>query len=248
MKSKLILPLAFLLLFSYRAETQETVTVSTGEWAPYTTEEDEFHGVALHIVSAAFQAVGLQVEYQWYPWARAMHEAEVSNTDFSGIWFYNEDRASKFDYTDPVISSVNVFFKRKDNDFDWTDYDSFPKDKLVGRTISYSYGEEFDEAVKTGRVNVDDARNDTLNFRKLIRGRIDAFAVTDLVGYALLKKEFRFEMELLDTHPMPISEAPLHLISAKGNRRSESLIPRFNRGMEMLRESGDLDRILDLYR
>lgn len=181
MKNQHILPWVFLLLFSYRAETQETVTVSTGEWAPYTTGEDEFHGAALHIVSAAFQAVGLEVGYPWYPWARAMHEAEVSNTDFSGIRFCNEGRESGFDYTDPVVSSVNVFSNRKDNDFDWTDYDSFPQGKPVGRTISCSYGEEFDEAVKTGRISTDDARNDTLNFRKLIRGRIDAFAVTYLV-------------------------------------------------------------------
>ena len=141
------------------------------------------------------------------------------------------------------------FFKRKDNDFDWVDFDSFPKDQLVGRTHTYSYGQHFDAAVADGKITVDDAPNDILNFRKLIRGRIDAFAISELVGYDMLRQQFPGgQVAALEAHPIEISTAPLHLIAAKGSTRAAALIEQFNQGTALLESSGELDQILDSYK
>ena len=235
--------------FIGKAVAQDTVVISTGEWAPFTSESMENNGVGLHIITAAFAQVGLNVEYQWLPWTRAMEDAEQSKVDFSGIWFYNDERAQKFSYTVPVVGSSNVFFKRSDSDFDWSDFDSFPQDKVVGRTHTYSYGQYFDEAVADGKIQVDDAPNDILNFRKLIRGRIDAFAISELVGYDMLRQQFKpEEVAMLEAHPIKISTAPLHLIAAKGNTRAAGLIEQFNEGMAQLESSGELEAILDSYK
>ena len=87
---------AWFLTAPITSSAQDTVVISTGEWAPFTSESMDNNGVGLHIISAAFAQVGLEVEYQFLPWTRAMEDAEQSKVDFSGIWFYNDERAQKF--------------------------------------------------------------------------------------------------------------------------------------------------------
>ena len=240
--------LAFGSTLSTLASAQETVVISSGEWAPYTSENLENYGIGPHIISAAFAKVGINVEYRWYPWTRAMQEAEDSSVDFSGIWYYNEDRASRFAYTEPVVSSSNVFFHRKDREFDWSDFESFP-DVTIGRTATYSYGQAFDEAAEAGKVQIEEAPSDLLNFRKLIRGRIDAFPAPELVGFDMLKGQFTpTEAQMITAHPKALTEAPLHLIAARDNARAVALIEQYNEGRRLLIQSGELQEILNSYR
>lgn len=227
---------------------ERTITISTGEWAPFVSESLDGYGIAPRIVTAAFGKVDVDVEYRFYPWARAMREAQENKVDFSGFWFHTEERAETLSFTESMVDSPNVFFYRKDRQFDWTDFDTFP-DKTVGSTLSYSYSQAFDSAVESGKVKVEVEENDLLNFRKLLRGRIDAFPIAELVGYDLIKREFsETEVAMLEVHPVKISAAPLHLVTARDNPESAANIALFSEGLKQLRESGELDRILSEYR
>lgn len=240
--------LAWFVFGSLAAAQSTTVTISTGEWAPFVSENLEHYGIAPRIITAALEEVGITPQYRFSPWARAMKEAEEQVVEFSGIWFYNEERAQRFRYSEPVVSSANVFFYRKDRPFDWDDFTRFP-DQVVGITRNYSYGQVFDEAAEVGLVQTEVTGSDILNFRKLLRGRIDAFPIGELVGYDLLRREFNaFEREMIEVHPKEISDAPLHLITAHDNTEGLALLERFNEGMAALRDNGELQRILDEYR
>ena len=225
----------------------ETITISTGEWAPFVSESLQHYGVAPRIVTAAFEQVGIKVEYQFFPWARAMKVVEDGQADLSGFWFFNEERAGKFNYTESLVDSPNVFFYRKDKPFDWDNFENFPA-KVIGTTLSYSYSQAFDTAVESGKVNVEVEETDILNFRKLIRGRIDAFPIAELVGHDLLRTEFsRSESDLLAVHETKISAAPLHLIGSK-SQATQQTIELFDKGLAMLKSSGEYKAILDSYR
>ncbi len=249
--SKISLCSAFILLTLWTSSLwaqSQTVRISTGEWGPFVSESLNHYGIAPQIITAAFNKVGLKTEYLFYPWTRAMKEAEDQRSDLTGIWFFNDERSERFDYSDNVLSSTNIFFYNKKNPFDWSDFESFPRSK-VGVTRGYSYSAQFDEAVEEGLVDVEKTENDELNFRKLLRGRIDAFVMAELVGFDMLKQKFSAaDQEKISTHPNKVSSAPLHLLSAKGNAKGKELIGKFNKGMALLKQSGELDAILAKYR
>ena len=246
--AKTLLVLSTVLGSTAAVGAERTVTISTGEWAPFVSESLQGYGIAPRIVTAAFGKVDVDVEYVFYPWARAMREAQEKKVDFSGFWFHTEERAKTLTYTESMVDSPNVFFYRKDRKFDWSDFNNFP-DKTIGTTLSYSYSQAFDDAVNTGKVSAEVEETDLLNFRKLLRGRIDAFPIAELVGYDLIKREFSAsEVAMLDVHPVKISAAPLHLITARDNPEAEAKMALFSEGLKQLRESGELDRILSEYK
>lgn len=231
------------------AQAQDTVTISSGEWAPFTSENLPHFGIGPHIVTAAFAKAGLKAEYQWYPWTRAMKEAEDGNVDFTAIWVYNEDRGRRFNYSNPVVYSNSVFFYRTSEDFDWNGYDDFPRNTVVGTTRGYSYGQAFDDAANARKFDVDITRTDLLNFKKLMRGRIDLFPIDELVGYDILKNSFTAtEVQRVIAHPRALSTEPMHLLRSKKHPQGSELLNQFNKGLQLLKSSGEYDKILDSYK
>ncbi len=54
------------------AQTSKVIRLTNGEWQPYLSEDTPHHGFASHIVTEAFALVGVEVEYGFFPWSRAM--------------------------------------------------------------------------------------------------------------------------------------------------------------------------------
>ena len=238
-------------LFPIRSAAQNMVEISTGEWAPFLSEHLEHGGIATQIVTAAFAAVGIDVLYRWYgdAWERAKLDAEHGKVDFSAVWYHTEERARIFKYSEPVIDVATVFFFHKDVPFFWRSYDTIDPRNVIGVTRGYSYSAEFDSAKESGAFRYEIADRDILGFRKLLRKRIDAFVIGELVGQNLLRRNFSpTEVASLAVHPLKISKAPLFLIMSRTNSRAPSLLVRFNEGMQKLRNSGEHEEILRQYR
>ena len=243
--------LSVAMLIPVRGLAQGTVTISNGEWAPFLSEHLPHGGIATHIVTAAFVAVGLNVEYRWYGdfWERAKRDTELGKVDFSAVWYHTEERARKFAFTDPVIDVATVFFYHKDSPFDWDGLDTIAPGKVIGVTRGYSYTAEFDAAKQAGRFRYEVADRDILNFRKLLRRRIDTFVIGELVGRDILRRSFSStEVAALAVHPKKIDEAPMYLITSKNHPRAPALLARFNEGIRLLRDNGEYEAILRHYR
>ena len=238
-------------LVPVRGVTQNTVTISNGEWAPFLSKDWEYGGIATRIVTAAFATVGIDIVYRWYgdSWERAKLDAKQGKVDFSAVWYYTEERAKTFAYTEPVIDVATVFFYHKDVPFDWENYDTIESHKVIGVTRGYSYTAEFDSAKKAGEFKYEVADRDILNFRKLLRKRIDAFVIGELVGQDILRKNFSpSERAILMVHPLEISKAPMYLITSRDHPQASALLERFNKGIRLLKDSGEHEAILRNYR
>lgn len=246
-----VVAFAATLLIPIRGTAQEMVTISTGEWAPFLSEQMEHGGIVTRIVTAAFSAVDVYVAYRWYgeSWERAKQDALHGKVDLSAVWYHTEDRARVFTFTDSVIDVATVFFYHKDAPFDWRSLNAIDASKVIGVTRGYSYSQEFDAAKEAGLFRHEVADRDTLNFRKLLRRRIDAFVIGELVGHDILNRSFSpSERTALAVHPLKISKAPMFLIAAKDNPRAAPLLARFNDGLRLLRDSGGYEAIMREYR
>ena len=162
------------LLTSTGIFAEETIRITIGEWAPFLSKDLKHYGLAARIVTESFALEGVKVEYGFFPWARSKFFAQEGEWDGSAVWMHNSERAKDFLFSDSVVEVKNIFFHLKSYSFDWNTIDDL-KGIPIGGTIEYSYGEEFQNAEKTGEIEVQRAPSDEINFRKLLAGRIKIF-------------------------------------------------------------------------
>jgi polar amino acid transport system substrate-binding protein len=244
MKALRLIILVCLLLLGQSALADETINITTGEYAPWTSEKLKHLGFSSHVISEAFKLEGYEVKFTFYPWKR-VYEAAKSGDRFqaSSWWYLSEERATEFHYSEPLLVDSTVFFHLKENAIpDWNNLDDL-KGKRIGATAGYTYTPEFWEAAKSGHLDIQEASSDELNFKKLLKGRIDMFPTSDLVGQKLLKERFgSVAAESVTFHPIPLLSSPGHLLFSKKLPNGNELVSIFNRGLAKLRESGRYDQ------
>ena len=262
--------LIFGLVLSIQAFSKSKVTIAAGDWPPFLKKKGLAHmGVGAHIVTSAFKKVGVKVKYRFLPWAKGMTEAKKGKkVDGAILWLKKPDREEIFHYSNRVMAETNVFFHLKNKPFkcagngkllDTQCMKDIADRKLkVGGIFKFSYSDSFDKAVgKSG--DKDDSskaiiknfkreRKSILNFKKLIKGKIDIYPQEINVGYYELNNQIKKKSDSSKvTHfKVPLQENPSYLIMPKKNGFSKGLVDKFNEGLEKLRKSGEYDKMLVL--
>ena len=128
------------------------------------------------------------------------------------IWSYSPEREIEFNYSEAIFKDTMVFFYLRKKTFDWNTISNL-NGVRIGATSSYNYGKEFNDAEKSGEINVQWVPSDKMNFDKLIAGRIDVFPWELSSGHAFLKKHIKEQQALLVTHhPRSLKEDTYHLL------------------------------------
>ncbi|TRO17139.1 transporter substrate-binding domain-containing protein [Ectopseudomonas mendocina] len=237
---------AFLLLVLMLGSVQaaERVRLTNGEWPPYLGETLPHHGVASRIVAEAFALQGVEVQWEFHPWARSLKMAEQGQRDGSAVWLYNPEREQRFHISEPVVESGYYLFHLKDRAFDWANIEDL-RDLRIAGTRGYDYGEAFQRAEAAGKFEVMRLNGDEQGLRQLLAGRIDLFPVDKVVGFDLLYQKFSAaERQRLSFHHKPLRSDSLHLLLSREVAGNTELMQRFNRGLAQLRDSGKISRYL----
>jgi polar amino acid transport system substrate-binding protein len=220
------------------------VRLTNGEWSPYLGQQLPYKGVASRIIAEAFALQGIEVDWEFYPWARSMQMAERGQRDGSAVWMRNSRREANFFISDQVVESTYYLFHRKYYSFDWSQVADLQGRRLAG-TRRYDYGEAFQQAEASGQLRVNRVTNDETAFRQLIAGRVDLFPIDKVVGFNMLHLHFSAaEREQLSFHPKPLRSDSLHLLLSRKVPGNAELIVRFNQGLAQLRESGTIAQYL----
>ncbi|MGI0116246.1 substrate-binding periplasmic protein [Zooshikella sp. RANM57] len=232
--------------FANAASSQENVVrLTNGEWPPFLSEHYKNYGAASDIVSQAFELEGINIQYGFFMWDKAMNLAAAGEWDGSLVWTWNEERERLFYYSDPVITLRTVFFHRVDTVFDWKEWSDL-KGKRVGATRGYYYGEDFKQAESSQLIEVIRQDTDLDNFKKLLRRKMDLFVIDTEIGYELLNTHFPPGIrQLVTSHPKPLRETSFHLLLSKKVKYSQQWMRLFNKGLKELKSRGEYDRILD---
>ncbi|MDD0842775.1 substrate-binding periplasmic protein [Pseudomonas sp. Gutcm_11s] len=238
-----LLSLLFTLLLPLAA-TADEIRLTNGEWSPYLGQDLPHHGVASRIVEEAFALEGVQVTWEFYPWARALHNAELGKSDGSAVWLRSPERDEAFFVSDAVVESSYHLFHRKDHPFDW----AAAKDLAtlrVGGAINYDYGPDFQSAESDGLIRVKRLSNEEQAMRMLLAGRIDVLPMDKVVAFDMLHSKFsRAERAQLSFHPLPLRSDSLHLMLSRQVPGNAERIAQFNRGLKALQDSGKVSQYL----
>ncbi|EPJ52412.1 MAG: hypothetical protein OFPI_14010 [Osedax symbiont Rs2] len=233
-------------LTAVNSQAQTVVTISSGEYPPWTGVALKHGGFVNHVISEAFKRQGYQVKFSYFPWKRAFESAKKGQFAATSYWYKSAERALDFYYSEPVSSEKLVFFHLKVKKIaHWKSFDDL-KDYQIGVTRGYTYTEEFWLAANEKRINVQMVTSDLQNFRKLIKGRIDLVPTTLFNGYNLISNEFDPSLAPIFTfHPKVIAETQGHLLFSKKHPQAEKLVAAFNRGLAQLKEEGLYRKFFD---
>ncbi|OUS27292.1 hypothetical protein A9Q99_14850 [Gammaproteobacteria bacterium 45_16_T64] len=223
------------------------LVIATGEYSPFVSKNLKHQGYVSHIISRAFELEGYTVTYKYFPWKRAYESTKKGEFDATSFWYQSDERKQDFIYSYAVNTEKTVFFYRKDKPLkDWNtmaDLEGFK----IGATIGYTYTKDFWAAAKEGVINVSETAKDAANMKKLVSARIDLFPAGIVLGNTLLHKNFAASMvSTIDYTTKPLVATTGHLLFPKVNPNSKQLVTIFNRGLQKLNKSGELEKMFDM--
>jgi polar amino acid transport system substrate-binding protein len=238
-----LLSLLFALLLPLAA-TADEIRLTNGEWSPYLGQNLPHHGVASRIVEEAFALEGVQVKWEFYPWARALRSAEQGKSDGSAVWLRSPEREQAFFLSEPVVESGYYLFHRKDQPIEWQQITDLGPLR-IGGAIDYDYGQAFQQAELDGTLQVKRLSSEEQGLRMLLAGRLDVFPMDKVVAFDMLHSHFSFEARSqLSFHPQPLRSDSLHLLLSKKVPGNAERMARFNRGLKALQDSGKVSQYL----
>ena len=239
----------FFLFFCSVANSEEIVNITNGEWPPFLSRNLPNYGFASHVVSMAFDEVGVKVNYGFFPWKRAFILAKTQPDKWHGsvVWSYREDRAEWFYFSQPVMTQIQVFFHLKSRpSVIWKSIEDL-KDLKVGIALGSS-APTFEDAAKKGILTLVRSGDTKSLFRMLITGRIDVIPMAKGVGYYHVRTQLsKDEQKLITDSPTIFEPQEYCLILSKRNKKNRQFLDLFNKGMERLYTSGKYDQMTTVF-
>lgn len=239
-----IVLLCICLLLGANTALAEDVRLTNGEWPPYLGQALPHQGIASRIVAEAFALEGINVQWDFYPWARSLMLAQRGQRAGTAVWLRSEERDKDFYVSDSVVDSSYYLFHRKDHSFDWQTVQDL-KGLTVGGANGYDYGAAFQQAEADGSLSVRRMTSEEIGLRQLVAGRIDVFPIDKTVAFDMLHQHFSAaERAQLTFNPKPLRSDTLHLMLSRAVPGNAELIARFNNGLKQLRDSGKIAQYL----
>lgn len=223
------------------------ITITSGEWPPYTSEDLPHFGFANHVIEEAFKEVDITITWGFMPWARAKLMAEHGNWLASSLWMRSPDREKLFLYSDSVFEDKRVLIILADSKLSWNTMSDL-KGKRLGALIDVAYP-YFGPALQQNGKNTLNFPNYRIAFQALLSNRIDGMPAVHHSWKIVLRKHFpesilrRFKASGLQSPP-----TSFHLIVGKTVPNGEEIISTFNIGLKSLKASGRYDALLSGFR
>ncbi len=233
----------FLLAFPAFA-ANEVITLTTGDYAPYTSSSDPRGKLLEEIVREAFKLESVDVQYSYAPWLRSYALVRSGQVDGTFPWSRLADRERDFCFHEvPLIKDSRVYFHLKSASFDWRSIEDL-KQYNVGVSIGYN-----DEKVyKNHGIVADVASSDALNFKKLLAGRIDVYRTSKVVGYYAIQSLFdERDAQTFTHHPKVAYEAAYYTLFSKETEKGQKFCRLIDSGLQKLKRSGAYDKIVASY-
>ncbi|MGF1741885.1 transporter substrate-binding domain-containing protein [Vibrio profundum] len=237
--------IALLLLISSYAHSKpvRVVTLNWGGFIGSQLPNQGPHGV---IIKEAFQRVNKEVEFKFYPWARA-YQIALSGQAFLVSASDTKERRKLFNYSDSYASSPSYLISLKKSKFNYQGVPSTLNQQRIGVLRGHFLAkllQKFDL-----EKNIELANSDVANLQKFFSGRVDLVAMSKDSAISIIKNNPNIQgtLEQVEFLEPPLRTNPVHLIGLKNMTESKEVIKAFNMGLNELKEEGRYYEILQSY-
>ncbi len=248
MKTNGLLAALFAMLLSLgatRVAAAEPIRLATLEWEPYIGTGMPQQGYVATLVRAAFAEQGLEVEIEFYPWARALHLARTGAVDGLMPEYFDASREADFAFSDSFPGGPLLLYKRKDARIAYSADPVRESDRALRALKSFRFGvvrgylntPTFDAAKYLTK---DEASDDATNLRKLVFGRIDLAVIDGPVAEHLIRTRYPDYAAKIEPMPPALAELPLYIAFSRKSARMQQALDKFNLGLKALASDGRL--------
>lgn len=215
---------------------------------PYSfVREGQAVGIDVDMLRLAAQRLQLEVEIVPLPWKRVLARIESGELPLAMPLFRTPLRERFALFTGPVHLSQSGLFVHRDRSFPFTTIDD-----LAGKRIGISRGfviqDELDYAIRSRLVIAEEVGSIEQNLRKLLAGRIDAYAGNVVsTRYVLRQWPQAAELEVL---PKRLTEArPAFLVVSRAATLPDrdQLVEALRQALEALHRDGTYTRLVEHY-
>lgn len=220
---------------------EKNVSLSYVSYPPYYDKDLELGGPLSEIIVAAFADQGYRVRREQLPWSRAIKWTEEGKFDGLYSAWYREEREEHFAFSSPLPGNELVLFKQKKTQISFKDYKDL-KPYSIGVVRGYANPPGFDEA----DLNLAAVTTDKQNLLKLADSRIDLALVDKALGKYILKTELPSDKaSQIDWIEPPLKVENQYLMFSKKAPDYQQKLEAFNKGLKVITENGELQRILE---
>ena len=221
-------------------EAGKITVAMEGTWAPWTyhDEEDKLVGFDVEVAQQVASKLGVEAEFIEGEWDGLLAGLEAGRFDImvNGV-DYTEERAQKYDFSDPYGYIRTAIIVNKDNDEIKTFEDL--KGKTTANTISSTYA-ELAESYGATTTGVDDL-NQTIEL--LLQKRIDATLNAEVTFYDYMSVHPDADLKIA-----ALTEDANHVcIPLRKGEDSATLREAINQAIADLKADGTLGKISEKY-
>lgn len=201
------------------AHAAEIIRLTSLEWPPYTSEHLPQGGASSAVVSAAFAAMGYQVQIEFLPWERAVALARAPDSGYAGYFpeYYSRAITEHFYYSTIIGRSPLGLAERRQAPVVWRELADLNQ-YVIGIVDGYVNTDAFDARVAAGLQPVERVSTDQQNLRKLVAQRLPAVVIDRYVMQYLIGHDPQLSRaaDQLQFHPRLLENKTLHVCFRKG--------------------------------
>jgi len=150
-----------------------------------------------------------------------------------------QERARKYEFTEPIHLERVMLFVTTESDITCGTVEGLTG-KLVGVLQGWSYGDEFDSAVRQGQVSTFQVRSDDKNLELLMIGRIDAFlAVKESAEKIIARSKYASRVFVF---PVPLATHETYMAFPRGYLKPGQM-EKVNKAIRTMRTDGTLNQM-----
>lgn len=216
------------------------IIFATESYPPYYGPDLKNNGFISEITRAACEKVGYEIEIKFMDWNRALEMAKRGKYDGVVGAYFNDERATFFEYPDAIASSEVIICGRKKDHIKYTALEDL-KPYKIGIIRGYVNSEEFDAASYLKKEPVEKTE---VNIKKLLKGRVDLIVDSKAVLQDLINKKFKDQAEKIVFLEPPLQSNKFYTIFSKAVPGYEKKTEDFNKGLKMIQEDGTVKEIM----
>jgi len=177
--------------FQVQASDVESIKIAAPISAPFVFKDQQGNpqGFLVDLLALVEKKSGLKSIVSVMPWPRAMHEVSVGHIDALMPTIYTDERALFLTYPkQPIIEFNTVLLKRAQDDIKVDNITQLGTEKVIVKIRGMSMGKAFDDAEKSGLINVVEVRDFDHAIQMLATSRADLVACVDYISNFSLKR------------------------------------------------------------
>jgi len=214
-------------------------------------ENGQVKGFDYDIWMELSKRLGVKADIQVLPFKRLYAYLQTGELDGTLQIYYNAERENEIIYSKiPMHWSAHHIFVRKE---DLSKFGSGNIASMYGKTVGKNAGffvtKEFEEAVKEGKIKVDEQVSSELNLRKLAAGRIDCYVGNLHTGLFAAKQIGLLDQIAAMPEPFAEKKGTFFALSRKSKNVAdqEGFMAKINEELTRMHADGTIDRMWEKY-